>query len=176
MSEPPAKYGTSSLVSDLAPGPQRIFVLLATAGLVVSLCGCLVSVKHFFFSYLTAYSACLTLVLGMMCFVLLHYVADAGWSTVVRRPAEQFLATLAPLAVLLLPVLAGMTWLYRWTGSDDELTQAKAPYLNVPFFLIRAGVYFAVWLLIGYVFRGGSLQQDRTGDPQITLRLHAAWQ
>ena len=80
-------------------------------------------------------------------------VADAGWSTVVRRPAEQFLAALLPLAVLLLPVLVGISWLYAWVGADDELARVKPPFLNVPFFLVRAVIYFAVWLLIGRLFR-----------------------
>jgi hypothetical protein len=107
----------------------------------------------------------------MMFFVMLHYVADAGWSTIVRRPAEQFLATIGPLAVLFVPVLLGMTQIYHWIGADDQLTQVKSPYLNVPFFLARAVVYFVVWLIIGGLFRRASLAQDQSGDPSITLRL-----
>ena len=61
--------------------------------------------------------------------------------------------------------------LYGWVGSTSALAQAKAPFLNVPFFIVRVGLYFACWLLIGRIFRGGSLRQDETGDPGITLRL-----
>ena len=138
MSDRPSHTGARSRVDPSGGGVQRIFAALAGVGLVLSAGGCLVNVKHFFFAYLTAYSACLTLVLGMMFFVLLHYVVDAGWSTVVRRPAEQSLVTLWPLSVLLLPVLVGMKWLYPWVDAADELAQVKAPFLNVPFFLTRS--------------------------------------
>jgi hypothetical protein len=169
--EPTVQPETAKKGQGIHPAFARTCGMVAAVGLALVGVGALVSLKHFFFAYLTAYTTCLTLVLGMMFFVLLHYVVDAGWSTVVRRPAEQFLAALLPLAGLLLPVLLGISWLYSWSGADDELARAKAPYLNVPFFLVRAGVYFAAWLVIQHIFRGGSLAQDERGDPNITLRL-----
>ena len=85
--------GSQKWLADVAR-LQRVFGGLAAVGLAVSVVGILVDRPHFWFSYLTAYTACLTIVWGMMFFVMLHYIADAGWSTVVRRPAEQFLAAL----------------------------------------------------------------------------------
>src|SRR5205823_6206554 len=43
--------------------------------------------------------------------------------------------------------------------------------LNVPFFLIRAVVYFAAWSLIAFLYYRGSRGQDATGDPRVSQRL-----
>ena len=52
------------------------------------------------------------------------------------------------------------------------LVIGKEPWLNAPFFSIRLGLYFAVWIAIARHFRGLSLQQDESGDPEISLRLN----
>jgi len=41
----------------------------------------------------------------------------------------------------------------------------------VPFFLIRAAVYFATWSFIALVYYRGSRSQDATGDPGVSARL-----
>jgi hypothetical protein len=43
----------------------------------------------------------------------------------------------------------------------------KAPYLNVPFFLGRAVLYFAVWLLLSWLLNKWSAAQDR-GEAAVT--------
>ena len=44
-----------------------------------------------------------------------------------------------------------MPTLFMWARPEavasDAILQAKAPYLNVPFFIVRAVVYFAFWML-----------------------------
>ena len=45
-------------------------------------------------------------------------------------------------------------------AEELELLTHKAPYLNVPWFLIRAAIYFAVWLLVSDRLRRWSLKQD----------------
>jgi hypothetical protein len=81
------------------------------------------------------------------------------------------------LTVLFLPIAFGMTHLYHWTDTEavlaDELLLHKQPYLNVPFFLARAGVYFLVWNALVYFLNTWSLEQDRTGDARIPRRMQA---
>lgn len=146
----------------------------AALGLAGAIAGGFASPRHFLFSYLVAFFFGLTVVLGMLFFVMLHHVTDAGWSTVIRRPAEQFLAAFPVLAVLVIPILLGMKELYAWTSLDpatDHLMHVKQPFLNVPFFIGRAVFYFAVWIGMMWFFRGSSLKQDRTGDPGLSLRM-----
>jgi hypothetical protein len=79
------------------------------------------------------------------------------------------------LTVLFLPIVFGMHDLYHWTHEEvvaaDEILQRKQRYLNTPFFLIRAAIYFAVWNTLVHFLNAWSLEQDRTGDPTIPRRM-----
>jgi hypothetical protein len=52
----------------------------------------------------------------------------------------------------------------------DEVLRHKAPYLNTPFFLLRAGIYFLAWWLIATALNRLSLRQD-AGDAAASLKL-----
>lgn len=133
----------------------------------------------FFRSYLLNYAYVISLALGGLFFVILQHLTRAGWSAGVRRAAEFVVQTLPWLALaflpLLVPVLTGMKELYPWTNADtvahDEVLQAKAAYLNVPFFLARCVAYFGIWLLLARFFVRTSLSQDTSGDVTLTQRM-----
>ena len=48
----------------------------------------------------------------------------------------------------------------------DPVLSKKVAYLNIPFFLVRAVVYFAAWLGLAHFLDRWSGEQDRTGDPR----------
>ena len=131
--------------------------------------------KQFFFSWLVSFLFFLSLALGALFFVLIQYAVQGGWGIVVRRVGETIFATLPVMAVLFLPVLLGLRDLYEWAvpgaAEHDALLQWKAPYLNVPFFLIRAALFFGSWSVIAFVYFRGSSGQDVTGDPGVSARL-----
>ncbi|MCZ7648786.1 MAG: hypothetical protein M5U26_26600 [Planctomycetota bacterium] len=156
---------------------DKLLPILAGAGLLGSLAGAAVDLRHTLFAYLVAFLFGLTIVLGMLFFVMIQHLTDAGWSTVLRRPAEQFLAALPVLALLLLPVLLGMQTLYKWTNESEHanpLYLVKKPFLNVPFFIFRAALYFLIWILLARIVRGKSLAQDASGDPKLSLSMRRA--
>jgi len=78
------------------------------------------------------------------------------------------------MAVLFLPIVAGMTTLYPWTHADlvehDEVLKHKALYLNTGFFLARAVFYFVGWSAIAWVLTGWSKKQDE-GDMSVNLPI-----
>ena len=131
--------------------------------------------KQFFFSWLVSWLFFLSLALGGLFFVLIQYAAQGSWGIVVRRIGETTFATLPVLAVLFLPLLFGLRELYPWAApgaaGHDPLLQWKEPFLNVPFFLMRAGFYFATWSVIALMYYRGSRGQDVTGDPAVSARL-----
>ena len=131
--------------------------------------------KQFFFSWLVSFLFFLSLALGALFFVLIQYASQGGWGIVVRRIGETTFATLPVMAALFLPVLLGLHDLYSWTvpgaAEHDALLRWKAPYLNVPFFLIRAALYFGIWSFIALLYYRGSRGQDATGDPAVSARL-----
>lgn len=130
---------------------------------------------RFFASYLVAFAWVLSFSLGGLFFVMLQHLVHAGWSVVVRRLAEFFAAVLPLLAVLALPILLGLGDLYHWTHAEavaaDPVLQAKAPYLNVPFFLLRFFLYLGFWSWCARFFTQRSFSQDTTGDVEVTKLL-----
>jgi hypothetical protein len=97
---------------------------------------------------------------------------------VLRRQAEEIIATLPVFAVLLLPLLIAVRVLYPWAAHvpslEPEVQQAviaKGAYLNVPFFVIRWVVYFATWIALGEALRRASLAQDRGDTAAIERRM-----
>jgi hypothetical protein len=131
--------------------------------------------KQFSFSWLVSFLFFLSLALGALFFVLIQYATQAGWGIVLRRIGETVFATLPVLAALFVPVILGLRDLYSWSvpgaAAHDALLRWKAPYLNVPFFLIRAALYFAVWTVVALLYYRGSRRQDATGDPRWSTRL-----
>src|SRR4030095_13559994 len=119
-----------------------------------------VNPKQFFFSWLVSFLFFLSLALGALFFVLIHYATQGGWGIVVRRIGGTVFARIPVMAGLILPVLRGLHDLYEWSHPEavarDALLQWKAPYLNVPFFLIRAAFYFGCWSLIALLYYRGS--------------------
>lgn len=135
--------------------------------------------KEFFASYLTAYMYWLSIGLGGLFFILIQYVTRAGWSITVRRIAENVAITLPLMALLSLPLLIwGTHDLYHWTHhhavESDPILLGKSGYLNLPFFYIRAIIYFTVWCGTALYFFSQSIKQDRTHDPEITRKLTKA--
>jgi len=65
--------------------------------------------------------------------------------------------------------------LYSWADPGkvqaDSLLQYKHLYLNVPFFIARTVIYFALWLSLAYFLNKWSHEQDETGDADLTSRL-----
>jgi hypothetical protein len=79
------------------------------------------------------------------------------------------------MAILFIPILVGSHSLYHWTHQEvldkHPVVKFKTPYLNVPFFSIRAVVYFAVWITLAFLFNKWSLAQDRTADNRYTKNM-----
>jgi hypothetical protein len=131
--------------------------------------------RQFFFSWLVSFLFFLSLALGALFFVLIQYASQGGWGVVLRRIGETTFATLPVMAALFIPVILGLHDLYSWSvpgaAEHDALLRWKSPYLNVPFFLIRAAVYFACWSFIAILYYRRSSGQDTTGDPLVSARL-----
>jgi hypothetical protein len=130
---------------------------------------------HFFPSYLVSFLFFLSLTLGAFFFVLIQHLTRAGWSVVVRRIAEVVAANVWVMALLAIPVLLGLREIYAWADpafvAEHPLVQRKAAYLNIPFFAIRAVVCFATWILLTNWFLRRSVEQDRSGDVELTNRM-----
>jgi hypothetical protein len=155
---------------------QRCFVA-GVVGLAVCAAGGFAGPTQFFRSYLVAFMLWAGISLGCLAINMLHHLSGGAWGYGIRRMLEASARTFPLLAVLFLPLLFGLPRLYSWAQPDavaaDPILQYKHLYLNVPFVLVRAAIYFAVWNLLSYFLSKWSAEQDATGDPAIAGRLEA---
>lgn len=136
----------------------------------------------FFPAYLYAYLFWLGIALGSLAIVMLHHLTGGGWGFVIRRILEAAFGTLPLLALLFLPLLLGLHFLYPWADparvAADPILRNKQGMFTLPFFLVRAVIYFCAWIVMARLLRRWSLEQDRTGDPALTQRFQrwcGAW-
>jgi hypothetical protein len=146
---------------------QRCLIVGAVA-LAASLLGAFTSPTQFFHSYLLGYLFWVGIGLGSLGILLLHHLVGGRWGYMIRRPLEAGTRTLPVLLLLFLPLLLGLARLYPWARPDfvagDELLQHKAVYLNIPFFVTRTAIYFALWLGMAYLLNKWSLAWDQSDD------------
>ena len=161
-------------IGDLRRRALRAGLAAAGVGLLLLVVGFLLDPRRATASYLVAFAAGLALALGALALVMISHVLTAHWFVVLRRLTTAVAATLPLLALLFLGLLPGLGALYPWVPpvriAEPELLEAvqkKAVWLNVPFFLVRAAVYFVVFLALAELLRRWSLRMDR--EPSARL-------
>ena len=109
-------------------------------------------------------------------FVALQHIAEAGWSTVIKRVPEAIMTFLpyACAVMIFIVVAAILHWnhIYHWMeegimteGSPnyDKIIAGKEAYLSPMFFLVRSIIYVVVWIYCAKRLRDISLQGDLEG-------------
>jgi hypothetical protein len=162
----------------VAPSLKRLqwpCLLVALLGLALAALGAWQNPDQFWRSYLLAFTFWLEIGLGSLGMVMLHHLVGGRWSALIRRLMETGAMTLPLMALLFIPLLFGLHALYPWTDpahvAASELLQRKIAYLNVPFFIGRAVLYFVVWVGLAYLLNRWSLAQAQTGDAALAGRL-----
>jgi len=142
--------------------------LVGAAGLGLTALGGLADPRQALASYLVAFVYWVGIALGALVLLGAFHAAKARWPVVLRRFLETIPQTLPLFALLFLPIALGMRHLFSWvdpSGATGELLHAiqhKRPYLNVPFFLARAAVYFTVWIAVATLLRRWSVRRQRS--------------
>jgi hypothetical protein len=131
---------------------------------------------------LWAYHAAFTYWVGIAVAALIllgaFHAARARWMVVLRRVLEVIPTTSLLFLVLFLPIALGMGSIFGWvdpvksglTGELLHLAHHRHAYLNVPFFLVRAALYFGAWIAVSHLLRGWSVRQDREKGVALTAR------
>jgi hypothetical protein len=106
-------------------------------------------------------------------FLAVQYVAEVGWSAVIKRPLEA-MAQYLPFAggLMIVIIFFGGHYLYHWMAPGitdpaspnyDEIIAGKNAFLNPAFFWIRVVLYFVIWSYFAKLLRSNSLQSEH-GD------------
>ena len=142
-------------------------IVAGIIGVILSAVGWMFDPGQFYRSYLVSYLLWLGIALGCISLLMIFHMTGGNWGLMTRRLFESGSRTVPLMLLLLIPVLIGIPHLYIWSHADavakSHVLQHKALYLNTPAFLIRAAIYFAVWLLL-------MLLLNRGNEP-ITRRL-----
>jgi hypothetical protein len=155
-------------------GAQRTALIIGGIGVALCAVGFSASREQFFRSYLMAYVFWVGVALGSLAVAMIGHLSGGAWAVVIRRVLEASSRTLPFMAILFLPIVFGVHELYIWSDpamvAKDEVLQAKAPYLNVPFFVLRAALYFVIWSSMAFLLSKWSLDQER-GERGQALKM-----
>jgi hypothetical protein len=160
-----------------AASVERIAGVVGGLGLLLCLAGAISKPDQFFQSYLFAFLYWAGFGIGGLGVLLLNNVVGGKWGATARRFLVAQMRTLPLIGLFFIVLLFGLKYLYPWTHPDmvaaNEYLHHKAPYLNLPFFLIRQVIYFAFWIGIGYRINKWYDEQDRTGEFALREKIRA---
>lgn len=150
-----------------------IGVVFLAAAVIAAVAGH--SPAQFFRSYLLGYAWWLGLTLGCLAVLMMQYLAGGLWGFVIRRPLEAAARVVLLLAVMFVPLILGIPYLYVWDHRElvqhDATLQHQLQYLRAPWFFTRACLYFLAWILLAYLLNRWSAAQDQSGDPRPRRRM-----
>ncbi len=155
---------------------QNRALIVGIVFFVALIVAALLNARQFLQSYLIGWTFWTGIAVGSLALLMLQHLTGGGWGLVIRRVLEASTRTLPLMAVLFVPVILGAHTIYHeWTDHEEvahhPAVQFKTPYLNVPFFTVRAIVYFGIWIGLAFFLNKWSLAQDRTADNRYTKNM-----
>ncbi|MEK6282343.1 MAG: hypothetical protein AABN95_18450 [Acidobacteriota bacterium] len=154
---------------------QQMAFSVGALFLAVLMVGYLTDRAQFFHSYVFAFSFWVGISVGSLALLMLQHLSGGGWGLVIRRVLEAATQTLPLMLVLFVPIVLGAHWIYSWTHEEEiakhPVLALKTKYLNVPFFTVRAAIYFGIWILLAYLLTRWSTLQDQTAEGQYTKKM-----
>ncbi len=157
------------------PRARLIALIIGLLGIAGCAIGWLIEPRQFFLSYLAAVLVWLGVSLGAIAWLMIHFLTGGKWGYPVRRFLEAAARMLLPLLVLFIPIFFGLRALYPWMDparvAASAVLQHKQSYLNTPGYIIRAVVFFAIWIVIAFLLTKWSREQDATHSPAPMKKL-----
>src|SRR6202011_5200319 len=144
-------------------------LIAAVVGLLICIIGIIKAPDRFFPSYLLPFIFVLGLSLGSLGLLMLQHLTGGDWGIMIRRPLESATRALVVVAVLFIPILFRMKYLYSaWLNApasgEGALSKFQQGYLTPGGFRIRAVIYFAIWGILVFLFNRWSREQDANRD------------
>ncbi len=156
---------------------ERIAGVVGGLGLLLCLAGIFANPKQFFQSYLFAFIYWSGFAFGGLGILLLNGVVGGKWGATARRFFVAAMRTTPLVAVFFVVLLFGLGYIYPWMHPDlvaaNEFLHHKAPYLNLPFFLVRQAIYFLFWIVVGMRLNKFYDEQDKTGEFALRDKIRA---
>lgn len=148
-------------------------------------------------AYMIGFYFILAPTLGALFWLCIVHLTTGGWGFVIRRVLEASIKNIWLVALLFLPIVIPVifestgdledgtpnyeaasfvntpydTWLDEDMTNPHSITATKKEYLNQPFFLLRALLYFVIWWIFCTAFYRWSVKQDETGNLVYRRRM-----
>jgi len=146
-----------------AAGRNALF-LAALISIIACIAGYMTDPERFFRSYTVAFAFTSAIGLGAFFFVMAMYLAGNAAGVTVRRIMENVMITLPVGAILFLPLIFGLKYVYPWMHADivsaNANLRAKSSYLSENFFVIRTFAFFLLWSIWIFSIYRQSTKQD----------------
>src|SRR5256714_2057806 len=154
---------------------QQGALIAGVIGVVLCAIGAFKWPESFFRSYLLAFMFILGLSLGSLGLLMLQHLTGGHWGIIIRRPLESATRSLPLVFLLFLPIFFGMKYLYAaWltapASGEGALSPLQQSYLTRNGFIVRAFIYFAIWLLLVFLFNRWSREQDVNREDRALRR------
>lgn len=143
-----------------------LLLLLAAAGLLLSVLGWVIEAAIFPHAWLSAAFAALGWPLGSMALLMIHALTGGRWGEPVRVPLLLGVMTLPLILAALVPIGVVFPTLYPWAHHEVAQKLYNTWYLNESFMARRMLAYGLIWLGLGAAtFLGG------VGRPVLLRRV-----
>jgi hypothetical protein len=146
-----------------AAGRNTLF-LAALISIIACVAGYISDPERFFRSYTVAFAFTSAIGLGAFFFVMAMYLAGNAAGVTVRRIMENVMITLPVGAILFIPLIFGLKYVYPWMHADvvsaNVNLRAKSAYLTENFFVLRTYVFFFLWSIWIFSIYRQSTKQD----------------
>lgn len=144
--------------------------VIGALGAIGTIIGLILEPTRGFAAYLAAWTTIAAIAIGGYAVLIMGYAANARWPAVVRRMGDGSASGLVAVAILVVPLLLWIGYVWPWVTPPPDLVHAvevKRSYLTVPFFVIRTVVYLALLVVPAELLRRWSLARDRVPEPQV---------
>ncbi len=151
---------------------QRRALIVGVAFGIASIIGWIFDYDQFYRSYLLGYMWCFELTIGSLALLMLYHLTGGAWGTVIRRILEAAMQNIWLMLPLFVPIIIGVHHLYPWTRPEElaasaHLRDIAHVYLNLGWWLVRAAVYFGMWIYLVWILMRISKRQDRA--PEVPM-------
>ncbi len=158
------KFVPSSGTNSLVMGLMGLGVLTFAAGLFMN-------PTRLWQAYLVYHSLFFGLAVGALFFLVVHYLAGAGWNVVVRRVTESFASYTFFAGAFSLVLLFGLSYIYPWTNHEmmegSHILHGKMGYFGTAFFSARVIGFFVIVSFFAWRLLANSTDQDEEGGVEL---------
>jgi len=156
----------ASIQWEASPKQQRLFAGLALLGGVLLTLGWPLSPQRAVGNVLIGALYLLGMGLGAAMFLAMDNLIEGGWPAIFRRIPEAMSRLIEPAILGIVLVVLAAPMIYPWVHeppSGPMTTALKTTWLSLPFFALRAVIYFVIWISLSRALVRETRAQDLDG-------------